>query len=412
MGSLLQKSLPVSTLIVAIDPGKVRNRVWLSTDESGLMIDPVSLSVLRPGLEQLDGLVRRHAGDRRPVFAIEATGGLHRAWVCELSRRFPGAVRVFAPSETSAARAQMGSRRFTSDDRDCAALTYLARQGHGRSVPVDDHAGLLAAVRHRRGLVQERRIAQQRLHDQLNVLCPGLSAPPAHGRKLDLAGVSGQAVLDCLVDLGGRRVSARSLQARAHGRLTDADARFWSARWKDCLPGPADSPARIARLDRSLQRWRALNLDIELVEADLELLLAATEGQILTSLPGVKVVRAAAFAAFSMPIARFPDPEHLYSATGLAPARYTSSTIDKRGGISRQGLPEHRDALMNIAWGLSQSCPAFIQRREELQARRMQPIQVRVALARHTCRLVHRMMSTQDEFDDQRYRRNRHQTGR
>ncbi len=123
MGSLLQRSLPTATLVVAIDPGKARNRVWLSTDESGLVVEPLSVPVLRSGLDQLDALVREHARDRSPVFAVEATGALHRAWVAELSRRFPEAVRVFAPSETAAARAQLGSRRFKTDDRDCAALT-------------------------------------------------------------------------------------------------------------------------------------------------------------------------------------------------------------------------------------------------------------------------------------------------
>jgi hypothetical protein len=49
-------------------------------------------------------------------------------------------VRVFASSETTAARAQLGSRQFKTDDRDCAALTYLARQGQGRRVTdrIDD----------------------------------------------------------------------------------------------------------------------------------------------------------------------------------------------------------------------------------------------------------------------------------
>jgi transposase len=375
--SLLQRALPVSTLVVAIDPGKVQNRVWLSTDRAGLIVEPLSLPVLRSGLERLEELVRLHAGSDAPVFAIEATGALHGAWVAELNRRFPESVRIFAPSETSAARAQLGSRRFKTDDRDCAALTYLVRQGHGRPVPTADHEGLLSAVRHRRGLIDERKVAQQRLHDQLNLLCPGLSAPPGHGRKLDLSGVAGQAVLDCLIDFGGRPAAARSLISRATGRLRKADAQFWSARWKDCLPPPADVKARIARLDRSVGRWRALTADIALVDTDVALLLAGTEGQVLTSLPGVKAVRAAAFAAFSMPIARFPDAEHLYSATGLAPARYQSSTIDRRRGISRQGLPEHRDALMSMAWGLSQYCSPFIERQEELTARGMQPMQAR-----------------------------------
>src|SRR4029077_21169828 len=91
-------------------------------------------------------------------------------------------------------------------------------------------------------------------------------------------------------------------------------------------------------------------------------LLAQTPGQVLTSLPGVAVIRAAAFAAHSLPIERFPTAERLYSATGLAPASYQSATISRRGGISRQGLPDHRDALMAIAWGLSQSSPGFRER--------------------------------------------------
>jgi transposase len=126
---LLQEVLPGSTLVVAIDPGKVSNRVWLSTGEAGEVVPPLSLPVLRPGLEELHRLVLTHAGPAGPVFAIEATGGLHQAWMRELNQRFPGSVRLFAPSETTAARAQLGSRRFKTDDRDCAALTYLARQG-------------------------------------------------------------------------------------------------------------------------------------------------------------------------------------------------------------------------------------------------------------------------------------------
>ncbi len=109
---LLQEALPASTLVVAIDPGKVSNRVWLSTGEAGEVAPPLSLPVLRPGLERLHRLVVDHTGDSSPVFAIEATGGLHQAWMRELSQRFPGSVRLFAPSETAAARVQLGSRRL------------------------------------------------------------------------------------------------------------------------------------------------------------------------------------------------------------------------------------------------------------------------------------------------------------
>jgi transposase len=409
VSELLQAALPGATLVVAIDPGKAHHRVWLSTAEGGVIGDPVTVPVLREGLELVTGLVRKHQGGLRPVLAIEATGSLHRPWVGALEARFPSSVRLFAPSETVAARAQLGSRRVKTDDRDCAALTYLARQGRGRPVESSPVEPMLAAVRHRRGLILERKVAQQRLHDQLNTLCPGLSAPVGHGRKLDLTGVTGQAVLDCAAAFAGRPPSARSLQARAAGRLTAADATFWSHRWASCLPPPSDAAARAARLGRGIARWRALAEDIEAADTEIELLLAQTDGQILTTLPGVKAVRAAAFAAFTLPISRWPSPDHLYSGTGLSPARYQSSTIDRTGRITRAGLPEHRDALMGIAWGLSQCCQPFQARDRELRARGMSPIQARVALARHACRLTYRMLTTQQSFDESRYRQNRHQ---
>jgi len=336
---LLQKALPASTLVVAIDPGKVSNRIWLSTGEVGEVVPPLSLPVLRPGLEQLHRLVVDHAGSAGPVFAIEATGGLHQAWMRELNQRFPGSVRLFAPSETTAARAQLGSRRFKTDDRDCAALTYLARQGQGRRVPDQVQDALTAAVRHRRGLIAEHKVAQQRLHDQLHALCPGLAAPDGHGRALKVDSVIGQAVLDCAAAFAGRPPALRSLRARAHGRVLLSEAEFWIDRWRACLSPPTDAAARATRLGRSMARWRALTADIAAVDGEIATLLAGSDGQVLTTLPGVATSRAAAFAAFSLPIARFPTAEHLYSATGLAPGGYQSATINRRTPISRQGCP-------------------------------------------------------------------------
>lgn len=404
--SLLEVALDPARVIVAVDPGKVSNRVWVS-DGSGLLADPVSLPVAREGVSRLERLLADCAAVD-PVIAVEATGSLHRAWVAEMERRRPGSVRLFAPSETKAARMQLGSARFKSDDRDCAALTYLARQGAGR-LHAEQSAvdALRAAVRHRRSLVADRRVAQQRLHDQLNSLCPGLSAPAGHGRCLPLDSPTGLAVLACAVAFAGRPPRVQSLMCRAPGRLITSTAQFWVQRWRGCLPPPLDADQRARRLGRDLDRYRHLRSDIATIDEEITGLLAATNGQILTALPGVSTIRAAAFAAHSLPIERFSDAEHLYSATGLAPALYQSATLQRRGRISRQGLAEHRDALMGIAWGLSQCSPSFIARDTELRARGMAPIQARVALARHACRLIYRLLRTQQPFDEQRYRRGR-----
>jgi len=400
---LLRREVPASSLVVAIDPGKAFNRVWLTSGERGLVGEPVSLPVLRDGVDELQRLIAQSGIGGAPVIGLEATGSLHRAWASEIERRWPGSLRLFAPSETAAARGQLGSRRIKTDDRDCAALVWLLRQGAGRPAGPDTVEALLGTVRHRRQLVDARRVLQQRMHDQLNALCPGLSAPPGHGRALKLEGPTGQAVLACAAAFGGRPPSTRSLLARAPGRMTQATAAFWAARWKQLLAPPPDAELRAARIGRDLERWQGLQRDVAQDELDLGDLLAGTPGQILTSLPGVAEVRAAAFSAYALPINRWPTPEHLYSATGLAPATYQSSTITRRGQISRQGLPEHRDALMSIAWGLSQNSPAFKARDAELRARGMRPIQARVALARHACRLCWRLLHTQEPFDERRY---------
>jgi transposase len=409
---LLREALPATALVVAVDPGKVSNRIWLTSGERGLIGTPMSLPVLREGIDTLAGLIGASGVAGPPRIAVEATGRLHQAWVAELERRWPGSVRLFAPSETQAARTQLGSRRSKSDDRDCAALVWLARQGAGRPVAHGTIDALLGAVRHRHGLVADRRVLQQRLHDQLQALCPGLSAPAGHGRALAVEGPVGQAVLGCAAAFAGRAPTVRSLVARAPGRLTQATARFWVDRWQRLLPPPDDAELRAERLGRDLARHQALQGDIAAVEGQLNRLLAATDGQILTTLPGVAAVRAASFAAHSLPIQRFPTPEHLYAATGLAPATWQSASLKRRGHISRQGLAEHRDALMGIAWGLSQHSPSFCERDQQLRARGMRPIQARVALARHACRLCHAVLTTQQPFDEARYRLARHSRGR
>jgi transposase len=185
---------------------------------------------------------------------------------------------------------------------------------------------------------------------------------------------TGLAVLACAAAFSGRVPQLRSLMCRAPGWLTTNTAQYWLQRWRGCLPPPADADQRAHRLTRDLDRYRRLRGDIDAIDLEVVSLLADTDGQILTTLPGVASIRAAAFAAHSLPIERFPDAEHLYSATGLAPALYQSATLHRRGRISRQGLAEHRDALMGIAWGLSQCSPSFAERDAELRARGMASI--------------------------------------
>jgi hypothetical protein len=54
---LLRREVPATSLVVAVDPGKAFNRVWLTTGERGLIGEPVTLPVLRDGLDELERLI-------------------------------------------------------------------------------------------------------------------------------------------------------------------------------------------------------------------------------------------------------------------------------------------------------------------------------------------------------------------
>lgn len=73
----------------------------------------------------------------------------NQAWATEIERRWPGSLRLFAPSQTTAAGAQLGSRRFKTDDRDCASMVWLPRRM--RSPPLRAPRRNVANVRGRLG---------------------------------------------------------------------------------------------------------------------------------------------------------------------------------------------------------------------------------------------------------------------
>ena len=54
--SVLGIALDPATVIVAVDPGKVLNRVWVSNG-AGLLTEPVSLPVSREGVHVLEDSV-------------------------------------------------------------------------------------------------------------------------------------------------------------------------------------------------------------------------------------------------------------------------------------------------------------------------------------------------------------------
>jgi len=90
---------------------------------------------------------------------------------------------------------------------------------------------------------------------------------------------------------------------------------------------PTDAAARATRLGRSMARWRALTADTTAIDGEIAVLFAGSDGQGLTTPPRVATRRAAAFAAFSLPMDRFPSAEHLYPVADRAHRQARTAAI-------------------------------------------------------------------------------------
>ena len=126
----------------------------------------------------MPGLLRELEGDR-VVVAVDPGKVAHRVWLADRERGLIGEPVTVANSRSG----------------------------------IEQLAGSVQSIRCSRSKPLHRR-----LHDRLNALAPGLSAPCGHGRALALDTPTGRAVLACAVDVEGRAPSPRSLKARASGR--------------------------------------------------------------------------------------------------------------------------------------------------------------------------------------------------
>jgi hypothetical protein len=124
--------------------------------------------MLRASIDAPAGLIAASGVAGAPTIGVEATARLHASDV---------------GGRAGATLAGVGAA--------VCAVRDPGGQGAGRPAATDTAAALPGAVRHRRGLVADRKVLQQRLHDQLQALCPGLSAPAGCGRALAVEGSIG-----------------------------------------------------------------------------------------------------------------------------------------------------------------------------------------------------------------------------
>jgi hypothetical protein len=154
-------------------------------------------------------------------------------------------------------------------------------------------------------------------------------------------------------------------------------------------------------LNRDLDRCRRLRVDIDAIDVKVMALLAGTDGQILTTLPGVP-----------RPALR-PSP-HMACRSSISPMlnictrqrvwrqRCTSRPHWNVVAGSRDRGWRNARRVDGDRLGAGSELTVGCRTRRAAAAPRDGPSQARVACGRHGCRLAYRLLRSQRPFDEQR----------
>ena len=262
------------------------------------------------------------------------------------------------PAAVKQARSQQLMRTLKSDERDLGAMAELMVRGGGRPVPArsDALAAQLAwVVARRRKLAAHQALANQ-VHSQLDLVFPGLA-----GCFADLLGAkAGRVILADICDpdricrLGSERL--RAFVARRGVRLSrPKTAQILDAARAALRLPQAERTVLATVLSADVALLTTLEAELARAESALAQILPATPAAILTSLPGIGVVRASSYGAAIGDPWRFPNAAAAYRASGLVPTEYDSAGRQRRRGqhISREGSVLLRQAIIELGKGLT-----------------------------------------------------------
>jgi transposase len=400
---------PAACLVVPVDVGKWSAMALVADHHGEIVAAPFEFGLDERGVRCLLSVIEARVADRQGVLCrvgVESAGHYHRTLVARLRTAGVEVVEL-NPAQVKEARAQQLLRRLKSDERDLGAMAELMIRGAGRLPQVRDDAMAtqVAWIAHRRRKVAAHVALSNQIQGHLDLLFPGLGAcfdgilTTRAGRVLvrDLADPDRmrRLGLEGLVRFVGRR--------GVRLRRSKADQLLEAARVALRLPAAERVPVA-ALLAADVALLDAVDVEIGRAEAALAEVLAATPAGILTSLPGVGIVRASAYGAAIGDPNRFPNAAAAYRASGLVPAEY-SSAGRSRGGqhISREGSVELRTAIIELGRGLAGHDPDFAAYRRRLRSNGKRPMVAAVAVGHRAHRLAFAMLRTQEPYNPTRW---------
>jgi transposase len=155
----------------------------------------------------------------------------------------------------------------------------------------------------------------------------------------------------------------------------------------------AQRPGALERAGWVLDDWRTTKTRLAEVETRMVGILDELElTELVSSIPGVTAVGAAAILAETGDPTRFDSPRALVKHAGLCPRENSSGTSTGRSRISGRGRPRLRLAAWRAVWGAQRHNPVMAARYRHLTTRahnRLSDGQAKAALAGALLRWIH-----------------------
>lgn len=404
--SRLRELVPVGNAVLGIDLADVK-QVAVLTDLDSRVLARKRVSAKAWDLGPVLEWAHRIAGQQGlsgVTVGCEPTG--HRWRVLEqLAAQRNMALVCVNPMLVGRARESEDYTRDKSDDKDAVLIARLVAELHCYVPERADEtwARLRQLGARRQRLITEATACVQQMRDLLECAWPGvLEAAAAPFDSCNWCAALAVVLARC--DGRPERLSRWGL-ARFEAAVVKELPRWGGSRRRRAiieavfvaLVDPtgvwAQRRGGLERVGWVLADWRAAKDRLAEVDARmLEVLEELALTELVTSIPGVSAIGAAAILAETGDPTRFDSPRALVKHAGLCPRENASGTFRGRSQISRRGRPGLRLAAWRAAWGALRHNPVMAARYQYLTTRehnRLTDGQARAAIAAALLRWLH-----------------------
>jgi transposase len=402
----LRELVPVDNAMLAIDLADMKQAVVVTDHDSRVLArGPVNAKAweLGPVLDWARQVAHAH-GFTDVTVGCEPTG--HRWRVLDqLAAQKNMALVCVQPLLTGQARQREDYTSDKRDDKDAVLIARLVAQLHcyAPERAEETWAALRQLGARREELIIQSTRCVQQLRDLLECAWPAVLG--AAGSPFDSTNwCAALAVVLERCDGDPRRLTRLGPQ-RFHAAVRRELARWGGQRlWRPIVGAVfsalSDPAGVLAQRRGALQRARWVLDDWRLIKirlAEVETHMVATLNELgltelVTSIPGISAVGAAAILAETGDPTRFDSPRALVKHAGLCPREDTSGTYTGRSRISGRGRPRLRTAAWRAVWGALHANPVMAARYRHLTTRKANPLkdgQARAAIAAALLRWIH-----------------------